>query len=182
MFIRSQRLFLRPPFPEDAGAIRAVTDEGGITGNLGPASWPYGAGGAEFFLRARRDAAAPQFLITLPHVADAPVVGGCGLMRSDGLVELYYWIAPQWRGQGFAGETVGAVLEVAHMLRHELVAAAHFLDNPASARVLRKVGFRATGEIVPRMSISRGVSAPAARYVCRPHDLAAHSEKALAAA
>lgn len=179
MFIRSQRLFLRPAFADDGPAIRSAIGDSEIAGKLAHAPWPHGAGGGAFFLRVPRDPAAPQFLVTLPDLPDAPVIGGCGLSRSDGLVELSYWIGPQWRGQGFASEAVIAVLEVAHMLRHELVTAAHFLDNPASARVLRKVGFRATGEIVPRMSFARGVSVPAARYIGRPHDLAAHSEKVL---
>lgn len=180
MFIRSQRLFLRPPFPEDISAIRAAIGDSDIAGRLAHAPWPYGAGGVELFLHAPRDEAAPQFVITLPDLAEAPIIGGCGLTRSDGLIELYYWIGPEWRGQGFASEAVGAVIEVADMLSHELVTAAHFLDNPASARVLRKAGFRATGEIVPRMSVARGFSAPAARYVGRPHDLAGHAERVLA--
>lgn len=183
MFIRSQRLFLRPPFPEDAGAIQVATGLAGMGGARTDAPSPYGLvdphGGdeAELFLHARHGAAMPQFLVTLPDLADVPVIGGCGLIRAEGQVELYYWIGPQWRGQGFGGEAVAAVLEVANMLGHELVSASHFLDNPASARLLRKAGFRATGEIVPRLSVARGRSAPAARYVGRPHDLAMHSAK-----
>lgn len=179
MFIRSQRLFLRPAFADDGAAVRAAIGDSEIAGRLAHAPWPYGAGDGMLFLRAPRDRSAPQFLATLPDLPDAPVIGGCGLSRSEGLVELNYWIGPQWRGHGFATEAVIAVLEVAHMLRHKLVTAAHFLDNPASARVLHKAGFRATGEIVPRMSFARGFNAPAARYVGRPHDLAVHSEKVM---
>ena len=38
--------------------------------------------------------------------------------------------------------------------------AGHFLDNPASGRVLEKLGFRPTGTIVPRYSAGRGEAAP----------------------
>ena len=37
----------------------------------------------------------------------------------------------------------------------------HFLDNPASGRVLEKLGFTATGLIAPRLSCARGEDAPA---------------------
>ncbi|MET1112460.1 MAG: GNAT family protein, partial [Allosphingosinicella sp.] len=38
--------------------------------------------------------------------------------------------------------------------------AGHFLDNPASGRVLEKLGFEPTGRIVPYYSAGRGEAAP----------------------
>ena len=35
----------------------------------------------------------------------------------------------------------------------------HFLDNPASGRVLEKLGFKPLGITAPRMSCARGVEA-----------------------
>src|SRR3712207_7190504 len=35
----------------------------------------------------------------------------------------------------------------------------YFLDNPASGRVLEKIGFRATGIVAPRYSAGRGADA-----------------------
>ena len=40
----------------------------------------------------------------------------------------------------------------------------HFVDNPAAAKVLRKVGFAPTGEVRMRYSAGRGAEAPASRY------------------
>jgi RimJ/RimL family protein N-acetyltransferase len=37
----------------------------------------------------------------------------------------------------------------------------HFLDNPASARVLEKLGFEPIGIVAPRMSCARGTEVPA---------------------
>lgn len=172
MFIRSPRLFLRPAFPEDRAAIHA------IAASPVASQWA----GAQPIPGSGRDGAMPRLLVTLPGSSGAPVIGGCGLAREHGIAEIGYWIAPPWRGNGFATEAVRALLEIAAMLGHELVAAVHFLDSPASARVLRKTGFRATGEIVSRISFTRGASAPAARHVARPHDLVLHSETAMVAA
>jgi RimJ/RimL family protein N-acetyltransferase len=41
------------------------------------------------------------------------------------------------------------------------VEGSHFTDNPASGRVLEKLGFRATGLVAPRMSCARGQESPA---------------------
>ena len=48
------------------------------------------------------------------------------------------------------------------MLGHRRLLAAHFRDNQASGRVLRKLGFWPTGEVVHRTSPARGAPAPAA--------------------
>ena len=37
----------------------------------------------------------------------------------------------------------------------------HFIDNPASGRVLEKLGFQPLGLIAPRMSCARGEEVPA---------------------
>jgi RimJ/RimL family protein N-acetyltransferase len=44
------------------------------------------------------------------------------------------------------------------------VTAGHFIDNPASGRVLRKLGFRPTGRIVQTYSQGRGGEVRTARF------------------
>jgi hypothetical protein len=55
------------------------------------------------------------------------------------------------------------VLSLARTLGHKVLMARHFLDNPASGRVLRKLGFAptASGE---QFSLGRGVAAPSLAY------------------
>jgi RimJ/RimL family protein N-acetyltransferase len=45
-------------------------------------------------------------------------------------------------------------------LRLPRIKAGHFLDNPASGQVLKKLGFRPTGIIARRYSAGRGGEAP----------------------
>ena len=179
MFARTDRLLLRPGWAEDAPALaRAIADER-IVRNLAVVPWPYSLRDAEAFLAAPRDPLLPSLLI-FERTAGAPLlVGSCGLgRRASGAVELGYWIArPHW-GQGFATEAGRALLAIAKALGLERLEASHFLDNPASGRVLEKLGFQSTGLIAPRRSCARGTEIPA-RYFRL--ELAREEPKALAA-
>ena len=80
---------------------------------------------------------------------------------SSGGVELGYWIARRHWGRGIATEASRALLDIARTLRLPRLQASHFLDNPASGRVLEKLGFEPVGITAPRMSCARGADAPA---------------------
>lgn len=165
MFYRSARLFLRPGWPEDWQHIwQGISDEG-ITRNLATAPWPYTPQDARNFVSLQRDPLLPSFLLTCPSQEGA-VIGCAGLAANEGEVQLGYWIArPHW-GQGYATEAAKAVLEIARMLGHEQIVASHFLDNPASGKVLRKTGFRPTGRVEAHYCLARDADADAAIYVC----------------
>jgi RimJ/RimL family protein N-acetyltransferase len=53
------------------------------------------------------------------------------------------------------------MVEIARMLGLDSLEGSHFLDNPASARVLEKLGFEPLGIVAPRMSCARGTEVPA---------------------
>jgi len=164
MFARTERLLLRPGWAEDAPALaRAIADET-IVRNLASAPWPFALRDAEAHLAAPRDPLLPSLLIFERTGGEPRLVGSCGLgRRASGAVELGYWIArPHW-GQGFATEAGQALVAMARALRLARLEASHFLDNPASGRVLEKLGFQSTGMIAPRLSCARGVEIPA-RY------------------
>ena len=91
---------------------------------------------------------------------------GCiGIDATDtGETELGYWIGRRHWGQGYATEAGRAVIDIARMLGHERLVASHFVDNPASGRVLRKLGFAPTGKVTARHSCGRGGESPAMEY------------------
>jgi RimJ/RimL family protein N-acetyltransferase len=162
MFARTPRLLLRPGFPEDAPALAAAIADEGIVRNLSVVPWPYGLRDAEAFLASPRDPVLPSFLI-FERTASAPVlVGSCGLgRRPSGAVELGYWIGRPFWGRGFASEAGHALIDIARALGLRQIEASHFIDNPASARVLDKLGFESTGLIAPRTNCARGEAVPA---------------------
>ena len=168
MFARTERLLLRPGWAEDAPELaRAIADEQ-VVRNLATAPWPYRQEDAEAFLAAPRDPVMPSFLITERTDGAPRIVGSCGLgRRPSGAVEMGYWIGRQHWGKGFATEASRALIEIAKALKLPRLEASHFLDNPASGRVLEKLGFVATGMSAERYSCARGGEAMAKIYRLR---------------
>jgi len=162
VFHRTNRLLLRPIWGEDAPALhRAIADEN-VVRNLARAPWPYGEADARAFAARPVDPLFPRLLVTLAR--DAQVIGCIGLEPAEVGAELGYWIArPHW-GQGYASEAGQAMVAIAAMLGHTMLGAWHFLDNPASGKVLRKLGFEPSGRIEERFSCARKGKAPAAQY------------------
>ncbi len=162
MFARTARLLLRPGWAEDAPALaKAIADEM-IVRNLASAPWPFSLRDAEAFLAAPRDPVLPSLLIFERTDGEPLLVGSCGLgRRASGNVELGYWIARPFWGRGFATEAGRQLVEIARTLGLRRLEASHFLDNPASGRVLEKLGFRSTGLVAPRLSCARGEEIPA---------------------
>lgn len=177
MFHRSQRLLLRPPWPEDWCEILGGIADEGVVRNLARAPWPYRPQHAREFVSRPATPHYPRFVVS--RADDAALIGCVGIDPADGAAELGYWIArPHW-GRGYATEAGRAALEIARMLGHSRVVASHFLDNPASGRVLRKLGFAPTGAVRPRYSCGRGADALAAEYAL---DLEGESEPGMRAA
>jgi RimJ/RimL family protein N-acetyltransferase len=157
MFARTARLLLRPGWTEDAPALAAAIADEAIVRNLATAPWPYSLREAEAFLASPKDPALPTFLLFARTNAAPELVGACGLgRRPSGAVELGYWIARAHWGKGFATEAGQQLLEIARTLGFTQLEGSHFLDNPASGRVLEKLGFAPTGLTAPRMSCARG--------------------------
>jgi RimJ/RimL family protein N-acetyltransferase len=161
MFARTRRLTLRPGWPEDAAAVMRAIGHEEVVRMLTKAPWPYRLADAESFLSRQRGAEEASFLI-LSHEGDYPrPIGGIGLAPDEDGHELGYWLAPEAWGRGYATEAGRAVLTIArHALGLKRLHSGHFVDNPASGRVLQKLGFRSTGKVKGRYSEARGAIAP----------------------
>jgi RimJ/RimL family protein N-acetyltransferase len=167
MFIRTERLFLRPVWPEDWQELKAAIADERVVRNLARAPWPYTDADAQAFVALPQDRLFPRFLTTVPGARGSRIVGGIGLMSEQGRAEIGYWLAPDAWGRGYATEAASAVLRLARTLGHRCVGAWHFLDNPASGRVLEKIGLRGTGLVTERSSLGRTAPAPSRECVVR---------------
>ncbi len=153
MFAVTERLLLRPGWIEDAPALARAIGDARIVRNLSRVPWPYGLADAEQFLGLPPNPLRPTFLICLRGTAEP--IGGIGI--SDDMPQLGYWLSPDHWGRGYATEAGRAVVALADAsLRLPHLAAAHAVDNPASGRVLRKLGFLPTGGTAPMHSAGRG--------------------------
>lgn len=162
MFARTERLLLRPGWAEDAPALARAIAEEAIVRNLATAPWPYDLENARAYLATERKPSEASFLIFRRTNGAPRLIGSGGLGRNpEGQVELGYWISrPHW-GLGYATEAGRTIVNIARDgLRLRKLSAGHFLDNPASGRVLEKLGFRPTGTVASRYSCGRGAEAP----------------------
>lgn len=165
MFARTERLFLRPGWLEDAAELQSMIGDEAVVRNLATAPWPYALDDARTFLQMPRSAAEPNFLIALRTGGAPKIIGGVGIAaRPDGDHELGYWIARPYWGLGFATEAARAVLGIARTMKLPRLTASHMVDNPASGKVLRKLGFQPTGRIVNRYSAGRGGDVATVEY------------------
>ncbi len=146
MFARTDRLLLRPGWVEDAPALTDAFAREAVTLKLATAPWPYSVKDAEAYLGRDRKAGEADLLIFQRTMGAPRLIGGIGLVDREGELELGYWIVPSHWGLGFATEAGHAVIAMARdTLRLDHLVSGYFTDNPASGRVLGKLGFAQTG-------------------------------------
>ena len=167
MFLRTERLFLRPAWLEDAPELARTIGQEPVVRMLARAPWPYREEHARAWIAAPKRPNLPSLLVTLPDEGGR-IVGGCGLhdpvTGEAGPVEVGYWIAPDRWGQGYATEALGGLLSLARLSGHRRIVGRHAADNPASGRVLRKAGFRPTGRARAFHSLGRDARMDAPEY------------------
>lgn len=167
MFMRTERLFLRPVFPEDWREIYRGIADFRVVSMLARAPWPYRPADAIAYCRKPAPVGSMKFSITLPELSGAPVIGQIGIEPDEEGYELGYWIGSKWQRRGYCSEAVRGVLEMASALGVERVNAGHFLENSVSGKVLKANGFVETGEIRPTICAARrGEVFLARRYAC----------------
>lgn len=163
---KSERFLMRPPESKDARQIACCVNHVGVARNLARLPHPYSVADAEDWIayadKARAQGTEYAFVIT--H-EEAGVIGSVGFNRATGDAwEIGYWVDPAVHGKGVATEAAGALLEWgAREFGVTRFIAGHFQDNPASGRVLEKLGFERVGE-KQLYSAARGGRHPAWRY------------------
>jgi len=166
VFARTERLLLRPGWVEDAPALTEAFAREDVVMTLARAPWPYALGDAQGYLGRERQPGEADLLILLRTPQQPRLIGGIGLaQQSSGDIELGYWIVPSHWGQGFATEAGHALVALAReSLRITRLVSGHFTDNPASGRVLTKLGFTATGQTEARFCTARATHVPCLTY------------------
>ncbi len=166
MFARTERLLLRPGWEDDAPALHEAIAHEAVAMKLARLPWPYNEDHARGFLNSH-DAGHGRHMLIFARTAGKPrLVGGIGLELDGCAAELGYWISPRYWGLGFATEAARAVVDMARTaLPCRKLTAHHYIDNPASGNVLRKLGFRRTNRVISRPCLARGRDVPAFDYV-----------------
>lgn len=167
--LRSTRLCLRPFEKADAAAAHAVYGDPEVMRHVGEGE-PATRAATEKMIesyRRHQDLHGFAFWAVIDR-GSGQLIGDAGLeVTSDG-VELGYTLARRWWGRGLATEVAALCLKAAFgpLGLTRLVALAD-AENPASSRVLTKLGFRDAGTVVAygrphhRFTLERQVTPPA---------------------
>jgi RimJ/RimL family protein N-acetyltransferase len=163
--IPTERLILRPTIMADADRAFEIQSDGEVTRMLRMAAFPPNRDDiGRWFADHEREwmsGAAYRFAVELHGrfigVIDVDeIAGGAG--------ELGYWFEKASWGQGYAFEAARAVVKFAFSkVGLAKLWSGHAVDNPASGKVLLKLGFRPY-DIVPQASLSRGEDILHQRY------------------
>ena len=182
MFAVTKRLLLRPGWIEEAPALTEAIADVRIARNTSRMPWPYRLEDAEEFLAREPDLEFPHFQIIDRTVDPVRIVGGVGFKDGGDAPEIGYWLTPDSWGRGFATEAAAAAIAaVRASLGYRRIIGGHFIDNPASGRVLEKLGFRRTGSVVPMHSIARNREVDCVMFELDEEDMAGTVAPALAA-
>lgn len=155
--IRTSRLLLRPLGPEDATAVAAVAGERRIADTTISVPHPFGPAEAERWIAACLKDAAEGHRLGLAMTAEGSgeLIGYVGLHHIDrehGEAELSFWIGSGHEGRGLVGEACRAVIDHGFgALGLNRICAFHMARNPASERVLARLGFQREGLLRQRV-------------------------------
>jgi RimJ/RimL family protein N-acetyltransferase len=147
--LETDRLRLRPPHAGDIVAITALAADYEVSKNLSRMPHPYSREDAAGYVEraAKSRATGSEFTFVIIAKADQALMGSAGLtLGENGLFELGYWLGKPFWGRGYATEAGWKLAGFAFSsLKAAAITAGYFHDNPASGRVLRKLGFKPNG-------------------------------------
>jgi ribosomal-protein-alanine N-acetyltransferase len=166
--IKTERLALRTYAPDDAANLSRLAGDFDVAKMTSSVPHPYPRLSAEGYIMLTE--AARPLGKDLPFAIDLPgqgLIGAAGFhARGDGQWEFGYWVGKPFWGKGFATEAARALLAWwDESMKVSCLSAARFIDNPASGRVLEKVGFKPNGEVKERFSLARLAKIPSVEYV-----------------
>lgn len=156
--LTTERLILRPFVPEDADDVWPLANNWRVASMLGRVPFPYAKEDAEAFIARTSEHAEGDGNHVFALTEAGTLMGACGIhLRESALYEIGYWLGEPFWGRGLATEAVHRLVRFAFdEMQVETMIAGHFFDNPASARVLSKAGFRYTGD-EERICVARGI-------------------------
>ncbi|HEX8308836.1 MAG TPA: GNAT family N-acetyltransferase [Allosphingosinicella sp.] len=158
--LHTPRLILRAPAEPDIPAIVAIAGDWQVASRLTRMPHPYREADALFFLST----IAPAELVwMIVERSSNLVVGSISIAQledASGAVELGYYVAREHWGRGVATEAGSVILAYGiGLFGRTWIKSGYFIDNPASGRVLEKLGFRQKG-LSERPSLAVGTLKP----------------------
>ncbi|MGZ8803571.1 MAG: GNAT family N-acetyltransferase [Mycobacterium sp.] len=150
--LETSRLVLRPFRNDDAANVRRLAGDWSVADTTLNVPHPYPEGAAGDWIASHSVALEAGTRMTFAIESRPPVheslVGTVGLLlnRTRDVGEVVYWLGAEFRNRGYCTEAARAVIEYAFTaLELHRIHAGHFARNPASGRVLAKLGMLQEG-------------------------------------
>ena len=150
--LSTQRLILRPYSLKDAAGVQRLCGERQIADTTLNIPHPYPDGAAQEWISTHPQQFAKgegvQWAITLKETRE--LSGGIGLtiQRAHDRAEVGYWVAAHLWSRGYCTEAARAVVRYGfEVLNLNRIYAHHFTRNPASGRVMQKLGMTYEGRV-----------------------------------
>jgi len=150
--LTTERLILRPPRAEDAADVQRLAGAEEVALNTLMIPHPYPDGVAEEWIASHEERFAKgedlALAITLRETGElAGVIGLRFRPKHDG-AEIGYWVGVPYWGRGYTTEAAQAMLRYGFEERGlKKIFGCHFARNPASGRVLQKIGMQYEGTL-----------------------------------
>jgi 8-oxo-dGTP diphosphatase len=180
--LATERLLLRPLVPQDAEALHGLVNDWDVARNLTSVPFPYPRELADAWILSTRlslaQARAYELAITGREGEQEILVGVVGLRIAGRVGRLGYWVGRRFWGHGVASEAAGRLARWALAnLDLDRLEAGVITDNPASAAVLRRIGFRQVG-LDTEKSVARRVKCEVWRFEATRDDIFGRAEPA----
>lgn len=161
LLLPTERLVLRPTEPGDAPRLLEIQSDWNVTRMLRLAPWPPDPHEMTQWVAGHPDEWRAGSAYRFAVLREGRLIGQTDVDDIAGRFgELGYWFEPAALGDGVATEAAGAAVRFAlQTLGLEVIRAGHAAENPASGRVLEKLGFREV-EVAMRMSRPHGKPTP----------------------
>ena len=148
--LETPRLLLRPFRMADADDVQRLGGDRAVADTTLNIPHPFEDGMAEKWISNHRDwfERGEQAVFAVILRAEETLVGSVGLQihREDQRAELGYWIGKPYWNQGYVTEAARALLAFGfEQLGLNRIHAWHFARNPASGRVMQKLGMAYEG-------------------------------------
>jgi ribosomal-protein-alanine N-acetyltransferase len=148
--LETPRLVLRALSLADAPQVQQLAGVREVADTTLSIPHPYEDGLAEAWIGSLADlyARREQVVFAITARPAGEVIGAIGLVLRlvHDRAELGYWIGKPFWGRGYATEAAAAVVRYGFdVLNLNRIHACHFARNPASGRVLEKIGMRREG-------------------------------------
>lgn len=168
--IETERVYLRKFKLSDAKRVAEICNDENLTRYL-PLPYPYTLEMAKEWITSQKTDLKHQDYAVISK-ENNKLIGSISLSdKGDGCKELGYWLAPECHGKGIMTETAHCLISYAfEKLGVHKIIAKHYIENPASGKVMQKCGMNVVG-VLKKHALKNNVWHDVCLHeIINPHD------------